>query len=34
MGKPCEQEGCGKRPVFGTEWGLGRFCLAHKTAEM
>lgn len=34
MGKPCEQDGCGKRPVFGTERGLGRFCLAHKTAEM
>ena len=34
MVKKCEHEGCDSLPSFNIKGGKGRFCSAHKTAEM
>ena len=34
MPSKCEHEGCDSRPYFNIKGGKGKFCVAHKTAEM
>ena len=34
MPAKCESADCKKRPAFDTPGGKGRFCVAHKTADM